>query len=69
MRKLVPKNYNEVEFNKLIFTKKDEIRDKLKLELLDIHNIKLRFADYQTYKTQLEYFENILKSDYKKRML
>ena len=66
MRKLVPKNYNEVEFNKLIFTKKDEIRDKLKLELLDIHNIKLRFADYQTYKTQLEYFENILKSDYKK---
>ena len=33
MRKLVPKNYDEDEFNKLIFTKKDEIRYKLKLEL------------------------------------
>lgn len=66
MRKLIPKNYDEDEFNKLIFTKKDEIRDKLKLELLDIDNIKSRFTIYQEYKNKLEYFENTLKSDYKK---
>ena len=54
MRKLIPKNYDEDEFNKLIFTKKDEIRDKLKLELLDIDNIKSRFTIYQEYKNKLE---------------
>lgn len=66
MRKLVPKNYNEVEFNKLVFTQTNAIRNHLNLSLEDINNIKLRFIDYQTHKTNLEYFENTLKSDYKK---
>ena len=66
MRKLVPKNYNEVEFNKLVFTQTNAIRNHLNLSSEDINNIKLRFIDYQMHKTNLEYFENTLKSDYKK---
>ena len=66
MRKLVPKNYNEVEFNKLVFTQTNAIRSHLNLSSEDINNIKSRFTIYQEYKNKLEYFENTLKSDYKK---
>lgn len=66
MRKLVPKNYDEVEFNKLVFTQTNAIRSHLNLSSEDINNIKSRFTIYQEYKNKLEYFENTLKSDYKK---
>ena len=66
MRKLVPKNYDEVEFNKLVFTQTNAIRSHLNLSSEDISNIKSRFTIYQEYKNKLEYFENTLKSDYKK---
>lgn len=66
MRKLIPKNYDEVEFNKLVFTQTNAIRSHLNLSSEDINNIKSRFTIYQEYKNKLEYFENTLKSDYKK---
>lgn len=66
MRKLNPKNYDEVEFNKLIFTKTNTIRNHLDLSSDDINNIKSRFTVYQEYKNKLEYLENTSKSDYKK---
>jgi len=66
MRKLVPKNYNEDEFNKLIFTKTNTIRSHLDLSSDDINNIKSRFTVYQEHKNKLEYLENTSKSNYKK---
>lgn len=66
MRKLIPKNYNEIEFNKLVFTQTNTIRSHLNLSSEDINNVKSRFTIYQEYKNKLEYFENTSKSDYKK---
>ena len=40
MRKLIPKNYDEVEFNKLVFTQTNAIRSHLNLSSEDINNIK-----------------------------
>lgn len=54
MKKLNPKQYDEAEFNKLIFTQTNSIRSHLKLQTTDITNVKSRFKDYESNKNKLE---------------
>lgn len=64
MRKLIPKQYIESEFDKLIFTQAHQIKTHLSLTTSDITNIKLRFDNYQNHQSNLEYFENTSPSVY-----
>jgi len=58
MRKLTPKDYDETEFNKFVFTQTGNVRSHLNLMTTDITNVKSRFTNYQSYKKTLEYLEN-----------
>lgn len=65
MRNLTPSDYDEAEFNKLVFTQVGDIRSHLDLMTTDITNVKSRFANYQFCKKTLEYFENSSPSTFK----
>ena len=54
MRKLNPKQYDEAEFEKLIFTQTGGIKSHLKLTDNNVTDIKSKFTDYESNKNKLE---------------